>query len=153
MKIEIRRMEKMGEAIDGTLHIDGQYICDTVENSHTALPAGNYQVERHYCKQYGRFMPIVVPTAGDELRILGCEGCKPSEEEVNLNTIMPCVCHMLKPGNGVHNREDGSIILGTCICSGCLKLPLKAFEPLAERIRKAVKRKSQIVLGIFNVEG
>jgi hypothetical protein len=55
---------------------------------------------------------------------------------------------MLKPGNGVHKREDGSIILGTLIVPGCLKHPMKAYKPLAERIRKSVKRKTVIILNI-----
>ena len=59
---------------------------------------------------------------------------------------MPCYCPMLKPGNGLHHREDGSIILGTQVIPGCLSHPLQAFEPLAERIRKAIKRNKVITL-------
>ena len=55
---------------------------------------------------------------------------------------------MLKPGNGVRGRTDGSIILGTRIVPGCLIHPVQAFNPLAERIRKAVSRGKVITLKI-----
>ena len=165
MNIIINRTEQTQSAIAGTLHISGQYICDTAENRLTALPAGQYQIVRHYCHQYQRFMPMILTAISDEPRAMSqekltahcslltarCEGCSPQkteEEEVSLNTIMPCYCPMLKPGNGVHHREDGSILLGTQIVPGCLSHPLHAFEPLAERIRKAIKRNKVITLVI-----
>jgi hypothetical protein len=59
MKIEIKRTEVRAEAISGTLTINGQFICHTVENRLAALPVGTYSIQRHYCKQYDRFMPLV----------------------------------------------------------------------------------------------
>ena len=156
MNIIINRTEQTQSAIAGTLHISGQYICDTAENRLTALPAGQYQIVRHYCHQYNRFMPLVShpdhPSFCHPELVSGsvnCSHCSPQkteDEEVSLNTIMPCYCPMLKPGNGVHHREDGSIILGTQVIPGCLSHPLQAFDPLAERIRKAIKRNKGITL-------
>ena len=126
--------------VSGSLIIDEQTICDTEENAFTSLPVGEYRIVRHYCKQYDRFMPVVgVPK---------CQHCEQLQEDVCLNTTMPCICPMLKPGNGVYNRTDGSIILGTRIVLGCLSHPLQAFNPLAERIRKAVSRGKVITLKI-----
>ena len=148
MKIEIKRTEARAEAISGTLTINGQFICHTVENRLTALPAGQYRIIRHYCKQYNRFMPLV----GHPELVSGsktCEQCQQlEEEEVSLNTTLPCYCPMLKPGNGVQGRTDGSILLGTLIVPGCLKHPLAAFDQLAERIRKAIARNTTITLTI-----
>ena len=181
MNIVITRTRGTIDAIDGTLFIDGEYVCDTAENRQTALPAGDYRVVRHYCKQYKRFMPIITAMS-DEQRAVSDElfereegrgkreefpdgfttpkrytlnytpRCTLCEQltEVSLNTLMPCHCPMLKPGNGVCNRTDGSIILGTHICPGCLKQPQQAFEPLVERIRKISKRKTGITLRIKN---
>ena len=145
MKVEIRRTARpeqhQGDSLSGQLVIDGTYICDTEENAKTALPAGEYPIIRHHCKQYGRFMPVI----GEP----HCEYCKQlQDDDMNLNTTMPCYCPMLKPGNGVHLREDGSIILGTRIIPGCLKHPLQAFDPLAERIRKAISRGNEVTLKI-----
>ena len=151
-KVCIRRNDSAGDAIMGTLQFDGQCICDTIENRLTALPAGDYRILRHYCKQYARFMPVVVKAEAGALvqQETQCAQCE-LREDVSLNTIMPCVCPMLKPGNGVHNRRDGSIILGTALVPGCLKHPLDAFSPLAERIRKAIKRKTVIYLKIVEL--
>ena len=166
MKIEIKRTEVRAEAISGTLTINGQFICHTVENRLAALPIGTYSIQRHYCKQYNRFMPLVSHpehanrhpehTNSHPELVSGsktCEHCQQlEEEEVSLNTTLPCYCPMLKPGNGVHGRTDGSILLGTLIVPGCLKHPLAAFDPLAERIRKALSRNKEITLTICHPE-
>ena len=174
MNIELIRDSKLSTlnskpSISGSLYVQGHYLCDTAENRQTALPAGQYRSIRHYCHQYNRYMPVIFTAMSDEPRAMSqekltahrslltarCEGCSPQkteDEEVSLNTIMPCYCPMLKPGNGVHHREDGSIILGTQVIPGCLIHPLQAFEPLAERIRKAIKRNKVITLNIYHYE-
>ena len=156
MTIIINRTEQTRTAIAGSLHINGQYICDTAENRQTALPAGKYRIIRHYCHQYQRFMPLVShpdhpsfchpELVSGSVNCSHCEPQKTEDKEVTLNTLMPCYCPMLKPGNGVHHREDGSILLGTQVIPGCLSHPLHAFDPLAERIRKAIKRNNVITL-------
>lgn len=179
MNIVITRTRRTVDTIDGTLFIDGEYVCDTAENRQTALPAGDYRVVRYYCKQYKRFMPIITAMSneyseegrGKREELKGksslmvfqppkrytlnstpcCTLCE-QRTEVSINTLMPCHCPMLKPGNGAYNRTDGSIILGTHICPGCLKQPQQAFDPLVERIRKISKRKTKITLRIENCE-
>ncbi|MBQ8239729.1 MAG: hypothetical protein IJZ38_02655 [Bacteroides sp.] len=148
MKAEIQRLLNRhpelvpkSDSISGRLVINGIPFCDTAENTHTALPVGEYPILRHYCKQYNRYMPVI-----GEPRCAHCQQIQ--EDDMSLNTTMPCVCPMLKPGNGVHHRKDGSIILGTQIVHGCLSHPLDAFNPLAERIRKAIKRNTVITLKI-----
>lgn len=136
----------LNHSIEGTLYINEQYICDTVENRYTALPAGTYRIVRHYCKQYDRMMPMIIP-APFTLNHPPCSQCK-LEDLVFNNRNHPQKCPMLKPGNGAHTLTDGSILLGTSLCSGCLKHPLAAFNPLAERIRKASKRHKTITLTI-----
>ena len=148
MNIKIKRTRQTRKAVTGTLHIDGQYICDTAENQLTALPTGEYRIVRHYCKHYERFMPLVVkPYVSSTKLAATCMRCT-SLKQVGINTKLPRVCPMLKPGNGVHKREDGSIVLGSQMVPGCLKHPQRTFKPLAERIRKSVKRKTVIILTI-----
>ena len=55
---------------------------------------------------------------------------------------------MLKPGNGVYNRTDGSIIVGEYIAPGCLKHPKTAFDNLYDRIRKNIERGNKVTLTI-----
>ena len=55
---------------------------------------------------------------------------------------------MLKPGNGVYNRTDGSIIVGEYLVPGCLKHPKTAFDNLYDRIRKNLERGNPVTLTI-----
>lgn len=55
---------------------------------------------------------------------------------------------MLKPGNGVFHRADGSIIMGKRIVSGCLCHPREGFDILSERLRKLSSRASTLTLKI-----
>lgn len=58
------------------------------------------------------------------------------------------VLNLLKPGNGVHNRLDGSILVGAYNCLNSLIHPRDVFDPLYERIRKSVSRGNQVTLTI-----
>ena len=138
---EARCTERV-EVIDGHLLIDGQKICDTAENANGALPEGTYPITLLKCKQYKRKMLCLEASTR-------CDRC-PKLEFVCNNTTMPVYCPMLKPGNGVHKRLDGSIILGTRIAPGCLKHPKQAFDSVYGRIRKSIQRGNQVVVTIKN---
>ena len=156
MHIHITRHRQKPETIDGQLSIDGIHICDCAENAHTALPPGTYPIAIVHCRQYARKMPVVcvsdsvsthananLPSPSPSL----CSSChrRPS---VGINTKLPCVCPMLKPGNGVYHREDGSIIVGEYLVPGCLKHPKTAFANLFDRIRKNIERGNEVILTI-----
>ena len=60
MNIQIERIHRNADYIDGTLRIDSiDKICDTAEFAPTALKAGTYRVLIHRCKQYHRKMPVL----------------------------------------------------------------------------------------------
>ena len=147
MNITITRKSRKAEALDGILSIDGEKLCDTAEHSATALPEGTYRIVRHKCKQYGRFVPFIVT---DALSKPPCESCK-KLKFVSCNSTMPCICHQIKMDNGIYNRADGSIIVGTHIVPGCLMRSKEPFENLCERIRKLSFRGSEITLTIKNL--
>jgi len=163
MHIDLIRYYRKGETIDGILRVDGQKQCDTSENATTALPAGQYIIVRHFCKQYNRFVPLITERQASSVKTKPLEtseatetlkpfetGCSECEKLhcVSNNTNMPIFCPQLKMGNGIHNRTDGSIILGTRIVPGCLKLPREPYENLSERIRKISGRGNEITLTI-----
>jgi hypothetical protein len=56
---------------------------------------------------------------------------------------------MLKPGNGTHNRLDGSILVGKYNCLNSLIHPKTVFDPLYERIRKSISRGNQVLLSVY----
>lgn len=159
MNIVITRYRKKTETIDGSLTIDGLRICDTAENAKTALKAGTYPLNVVKCKQHSRKMPVIwvdglgMKDEGISLNsqlstlIHKCEHCKKLAFVTN-NTTMPQICHMLKPGNGVYKRTDGSIILGTYLVPGCLTHPKEAFDEFYQRIRKSIERGHNLTITI-----
>ena len=76
MNIELIRTSKSKESIDGILLVNGTKICETAENAITALPAGNYRIARHFCKQYNRFVPLIVENQASGSRAEEDAKCK-----------------------------------------------------------------------------
>ena len=130
MNIELRRNRHRTDTIDGQIRIDGQRVCDCAENAHHCLPEGTYSITIVHCRQYARKMPLITPISNQS------------------SVINNRVCPMLCPGNGVYNREDGSIIVGEYLVPGCLKHSRFTFDNLYDRIRKNLERGKAVTLTI-----
>ena len=130
MHILITRHRYKPATIDGQLSIDGIRICDCAENAHTALPPGTYSITIVHCRQYARKMPLITPISNQS------------------SVINNRICPMLKPGNGVYHRKDGSIIVGEYLVPGCLKHSRFTFDNLYDRIRKNLERGKEVTLTI-----
>ena len=143
MNILLNRIRTKGEFTEGYLSIDGVQICSTLENSNAQAPAGDYPITLIKCKQHARKMPCLNPNPP-------CTQCKKSlnSNPSSLNHTLPCWCPMIKPGNGVHNRLDGSIIVGVYNCLGSIIHPKASFDALYERIRKSISRGNVVTLNI-----
>ena len=141
MKIMIYRTLTRGEYTHGRLSIDGNHICDTLENSSSCLPKGEYVVTLLKCRQYSRKMPCLNQNSH-------CDLCKRLPFVCN-NTTLPCYCPMIKPGNGIHNRLDGSILVGKFNCLNSLIHPKTVFDALYERIRKSIGRGNKVTLIVY----
>lgn len=146
MNIVITRTPIRGEYTEGHLTIDGIHVCDTLENTHSRVPAGEYPIHLKKCKQYSRKMLCLVNHEPGTVNHESCCRQCPKLRYVYNNTTLPCYCPMLKPGNGVHNRLDGSILVGRYNGLGCLVHPKEVFDPLYERIRKSISRGNQVKL-------
>ena len=138
MNIIIQRDRPRGEYIHGQLTIDGNRVCQTLENALSCVPAGEYVISLLKCKQYSRKMPCLNANAP-------CLQC-PKLKFVCSNSTLPCYCPQIKPGNGVHDRHDGSIIVGQYNCLGSIIKPRDIFDALYERIRKSMGRGNQVTL-------
>ena len=145
LNLVLTRTRPQGEYVHGHLFIDGLQICSTLENSNAQAPAGDYPITLIKCKQHARKMPCLNPNPP-------CTQCKKSlnSNPSSLNHTLPCWCPMIKPGNGVHNRLDGSIIIGVYNCLGSIIHPKASFDALYERIRKSISRGHQVILTIKN---
>lgn len=148
MEIVIRRTHKTEVAVDGHLSINNERVCDTAECRENALPAGTYPISMVKCKQYGkRCLCVGHPD---------CATCTQLRTEyVNNNTVMPKVCPMLKMGNGVIARPDGSIILGERICEepripvwGSMIHTKAAYDRVFDCVRKTLERGHEVRLRI-----
>lgn len=140
MNITIQRIRTKGEFTEGYLSIEGVRICSTLENSNAQVPAGDYVISLLKCKQYSRKMICLNPHPP-------CSKC-PKLKFVCNNTTLPCYCPMLKPGNGVHGRLDGSILVGEYQCLNSIIHPKKVFDTLYQRIRKSISRGNIVTLTI-----
>ena len=138
MNIVIKRHLIRGEFTHGILTIDGVRVCDTLENTTSCVPSGNYDISIIKCKQYSRKMPCLNAKAP-------CDLC-PKMKFICTNSVLPCYCPMIKPGNGVHGRHDGSIVVGRYNCLGSIVHPKDFFDALFERIRKAISRGTVVTL-------
>ena len=138
MNIIIQRDRPRGEYVHGLLTIDGNRVCQTLENALSCVPAGEYVISLLKCKQYSRKMPCLNANAP-------CSQC-PKLKFVCSNSTLPCYCPQIKPGNGVHDRHDGSIIVGQYNCLGSIIKPRDIFDALYERIRKSISRGNVVTL-------
>ena len=141
LNLILSRTKVRGEYAHGHLSIDGLRICDTLENTNGLAPAGVYPITLIKCKHHSRKMPVLNPNAPCD-RCPKCLIPNPS----SLNHTLPCWCPMLKPGNGICGRLDGSILVGQFNCLGSLIHPKTVFDPLYERIRKSISRGNKVIL-------
>ncbi len=159
-----------GEYVHGRLTIDGNFVCHTLENTNSRIPAGEYPITLVKCKHHSRKMPVLKAAIKREESQAGlsfpereqarpqvnsncpCDRCPRSlnPNPSSLNLTLPCYCPMIKPGNGVHNRLDGSILVGKFNTWGAIIHPKDAFDPLYERIRKSLSRGNQVTLTVLD---
>lgn len=171
MNIVINRTKIKGDYTHGHLSIDGLRICDTLENTNGLAPAGVYPITLIKCKHHSRKMPVLNPAIKRKESQAGlsypereqarpqvnpnapCDRCPKSlnPNPSSLNHTLPCWCPMLKPGNGICGRLDGSILVGQFNCLGSLIHPKTTFDSLYERIRKTLSRGHQCILTIINL--
>lgn len=59
VKMIIIRDSIIGDAVMGSLLIDGVKICDTLENKRFIIPCGNYKVSVSKSPKFGRMLPLI----------------------------------------------------------------------------------------------
>jgi len=132
MHIILKRHRVGPVACDGYLSIDGMKICDTAENACFRPPAGTYRVVLRTSSIHKRRVPYLEPL-DDRTASLYKGGVK------------PCLCI----GNGIYNRHDRRICLGTYVAPGCLKWSRPNFLPLYQRINMSLRRGNNAELTII----
>ena len=59
MLLKLYRNEPQGKALFGQLYVDGEYFCDTLENTDYAIPAGFYRLRVTFSPRWQVLLPIL----------------------------------------------------------------------------------------------
>lgn len=145
MEIKIIRFGRYHHAVSGRLLIDGQHVCDTLEQDAGSLPEGEYVM----CRNKASALPYYIYSGKEDIGS-GLEqkaDCVPEEksdcvpEEKNRKVF-------LSMGNGIHGWRHRCIIVGECLHLGFLIRSQEHYEQLLPRLRMQLVRHRPIVVKI-----
>ena len=121
MEIKIIRFGRYHHAVSGRLLIDGQHVCDTLEQDTGSLPEGEYVM----CRNKASALPYYIY----------------SGKEVDRKVF-------LSMGNGIHGWRRRCIIVGECLHLGFLIRSQEHYDQLLPRLRMQLVRHRPIVVKI-----
>lgn len=145
MEIKIIRFGRYHHAVSGRLLIDGQHVCDTLEQDSGSLPEGEYVM----CRNKASSLPYYIYSGKEDIGS-GLEqkaDCAPEEksdcvpEEKNRKVF-------LSMGNGIHGWRRHCIIVGECLHLGFLIRSQEHYDQLLPRLRMQLVRHRPIVVKI-----
>ena len=145
MEIKIIRFGRYHHAVSGRLLIDGQHVCDTLEQDTGSLPEGEYVM----CRNKASSLPYYIYSGKEDIGS-GLEqkaDCAPEEksdcvpEEKNRKVF-------LSMGNGIHGWRHRCIIVGECLHLGFLIRSQEHYDQLLPRLRMQLVRHRSIVVKI-----
>lgn len=121
MEIKIIRFGSYHHAVSGRLLIDGQHVCDTLEQDTGSLPEGEYVM----CRNKASALPYYIYSGKEEDRKV-----------------------FLSMGNGIHGWRRRCIIVGECLHLGFLIRSQEHYDQLLPRLRMQLVRHRPIVVKI-----
>lgn len=121
MEIKIIRFGRYHHAVSGRLLIDGQHVCDTLEQDTCSLPEGEYVM----CRNKASSLPYYIYSGKEEDRKV-----------------------FLSAGNGIHGWRRRCIIVGECLHLGFLIHSQEHYDQLLPRLRMQLVRHRPIVVKI-----
>jgi hypothetical protein len=121
MEIKIIRFGRYHHAVSGRLLIDGQHVCDTLEQDAGSLPEGEYVM----CRNKASALPYYIYSGKEEDRKV-----------------------FLSMGNGIHGWRRRCIIVGECLHLGFLIRSQEHYDQLLPRLRMQLVRHRPIVVKI-----
>ena len=121
MEIKIIRFGRYHHAVSGRLLIDGQHVCDTLEQDTGSLPEGEYVM----CRNKASALPYYIYSGKEEDRKV-----------------------FLSMGNGIHGWRRRCIFVGECLHLGFLIRSQEHYDQLLPRLRMQLVRHRPIVVKI-----
>lgn len=161
MEIKIIRFGRYHHAVSGRLLIDGQHVCDTLEQDTGSLPEGEYVM----CRNKASALPYYIYSGKEDIGS-GLEqkaDCVPEKKsdcakeqkaDCALEEKSDCVPEeknrkvFLSMGNGIHGWRRRCIIVGECLHLGFLIRSQEHYDQLLPRLRMQLVRHRPIVVKI-----
>lgn len=145
MEIKIIRFGSYHHAVSGRLLIDGQHVCDTLEQDTGSLPEGEYVM----CRNKASALPYYIYSGKEDIgsgleQKADCAkeqkaDCVPEEKNRKV---------FLSMGNGIHGWRHRCIIVGECLHLGFLIRSQEHYDQLLPRLRMQLVRHRSIVVKI-----
>lgn len=145
MEIKIIRFGRYHHAVSGRLLIDGQHVCDTLEQDTGSLPEGEYVM----CRNKASALPYYIYSGKEDIgsgleQKADCakeqkSDCAPEEKNRKV---------FLSMGNGIHGWRRRCIIVGECLHLGFLIRSQEHYDQLLPRLRMQLVRHRPIVVKI-----
>lgn len=145
MEIKIIRFGRYHHAVSGRLLIDGQHVCDTLEQDAGSLPEGEYVM----CRNKASALPYYIYSGKEDIgsgleQKADCAkeqkaDCVPEEKNRKV---------FLSMGNGIHGWRRRCIIVGECLHLGFLIRSQEHYDQLLPRLRMQLVRHRPIVVKI-----
>lgn len=145
MEIKIIRFGRYHHAVSGRLLIDGQHVCDTLEQDAGSLPEGEYVM----CRNKASSLPYYIYSGKEDIGS-GLE----QKADCVLEEKADCVPEeknrkvFLSMGNGIHGWRRRCIIVGECLHLGFLIRSQEHYDQLLPRLRMQLVRHRSIVVKI-----
>lgn len=145
MEIKIIRFGRYHHAVSGRLLIDGQHVCDTLEQDTGSLPDGEYVM----CRNKASSLPYYIYSGKEDIGS-GLE----QKADCVLEEKADCVPEeknrkvFLSMGNGIHGWRHRCIIVGECLHLGFLIRSQEHYDQLLPRLRMQLVRHRPIVVKI-----
>jgi hypothetical protein len=144
MEIVIDRFGSYHHAVSGRLLIDGQHVCDTLEEDVHCLPEGEYALQRNSklaLPYYIRLADAVSIRQADAVSIRQADAVSGVDSRVDSRVSF-------SRGNGIHGWRNHCIIVGECLHLGFLIHSEECYDLLIARIRMQFVRHHAVVVKI-----
>ena len=136
MEIVIERFGSYHHAVSGRLLIDGQHVCDTLEEDVHCLPEGEYALQRNSKLALPYYIRLADADSGGDTHV-DSRAASHIDSRVSFSR-----------GNGIHGWRNHCIIVGECLHLGFLIHSEECYELLIARIRMQFVRHHAVVVKI-----
>ena len=123
MEIVIDRFGSYHHAVSGRLLIDGQHVCDTLEEDVHCLPEGEYALQRNSKLALPYYIRLADADSGGDTHV-DSRAASHIDSRVSFSR-----------GNGIHGWRNHCILVGECLHLGVLIHSEESYDLLIARIR------------------